>query len=307
MMLVTGGAGFIGSNLVDALLGKGYGVRVIDDLSTGKRENLNAASDSRGFGFAKGDIRKFSDKILKDVEVVFHQAAQVAVRKSIKEPLHDLDVNVSGTLNLLERMRKNDVGKIVYASSGGAVYGNPEYMPCDEKHPTNPVSPYGASKLAAEKYIRVYSENYGIDYVNLRYANVYGPRQDPSGEGGGIAIFLGRILRDEKLVIFGDGSQTRDYVHVHDVVGANLLAIGKRMGNETFNVGAGVETSVNQLVDMMRGLVDNDIIAEHGGDIKGEVRRICLDISKIKKSGFNPKYDLESGMRSVLEWMSNRR
>ncbi len=306
-MLVTGGAGFIGSNLVDALLKKGYEVRVLDDLSTGRMENLNAASGSRGFEFVKGDIRNFNSKILKDVEMVFHQAAQVAVRRSIKEPLYDLDVNVSGTLNLLESMRKNDIGKIVYASSGGAVYGNPKYLPCDEKHPTDPVSPYGASKLAAEKYIRVYHENYGIDYVNLRYGNVYGPRQDPSGEAGVIAIFLNKALSRKKLIIFGDGSQTRDYIHVYDVIGANLLAIDNRMNGDSFNVGTGIETSVNQLVAMIRSLMHNDIIAEHGEGIKGEVKRIFLDISKIRKFGFKARYNLEMGIRSVLKWMSDRR
>ncbi len=303
MILVTGGAGFIGSNIVDALLDKDCGIKVVDNLTTGRMENLEYAMKNKNFEFIKGDIRKFNRKALKDVDVVFHEAAQIDVRKSVSDPRYDLDVNVSGTINLLEEMRKADVKKIVYASSGGAIYGNPKYLPCDEKHPTDPISPYGASKLAAEKYIRIYHENYGINYVNLRYANVYGPRQDPLGEAGVIAIFLNRILNNKKPVIYGDGTQTRDYVHVYDVVQANVLALDDKMNNDSFNVGTYVETSVNQLVDIIADLMNKEIESEYTEERKGEVQRICLDFSKIKNFGFTPKYKLREGMRIVMEWM----
>ena len=305
MILVTGGSGFIGSNIVDALLDKDYEVRVIDNLSTGRIENLSGALKNKNFEFIKGDIRDFDNKVLRDVELIFHEAAQIDVRKSVSDPKYDLDVNVSGTINILENMRKSDAGKIIYASSGGAVYGNPLYFPCDEKHPTDPISPYGASKLASEKYLRIYHENHGINYVNLRYANVYGPRQDPLGEAGVIAIFLNRILNGENPIIFGDGSQTRDYAHVYDVVEANILAMDKKMNNDKFNVGTGIETSVNQLVEIISELSGKDIKAEYTEERKGEVQRISLDISKIKKKGFKPGYDLKEGMRNVLDWMNS--
>lgn len=304
MVLITGGAGFIGSNIADALLDKNYNVRVIDNLTTGRVENLNAASENKNFEFIKGDIRNFKPVILNDVDIIFHEAAQIDVRKSVSDPKYDLDVNINGTINILENMRKKDVDKIIYASSGGAIYGNPQELPCDEKHPTEPICPYGASKLAAEKYIQIYHENYGINFVNLRYGNVYGPRQDPLGEAGVIAIFLNRLLNNKKPIIFGDGSQTRDYVHVHDIVNANLLAIDK-LNNDSFNVGTSVETSVNQLVEIISELSGKDVVPEYAEERKGEVQRISLDVSKIKGFGFEPKYDLKKGMRNVLEWMND--
>ncbi len=304
-ILVTGGAGFVGSNLVDALLENDFKVKAFDNLSTGRMENLAGASKNKNFGFIKGDVRDFDAKILDGIDAVFNEAAQIDVRKSVSDPKYDLDVNVGGTINLLESMRKYDVGKIVYASSGGAIYGNPQYLPCDEEHPTNPISPYGASKLAAEKYIGIYHETYGIDYVNLRYGNVYGPRQDPLGEAGVIAIFLNKILNGQKPVIFGDGSQTRDYVHVYDVVAGNLLAMDK-LNNGSFNVGCGSETSVNRLVEIISELTGGKITPKHAEERKGEVQRICLDISRIKKVGFKPRYDLKEGMKTVLDWINNK-
>jgi len=303
MILITGGSGFIGSSITDALLKADYEVKVIDNLSTGRIENLDNAINNKNFKFIKGDIRNFNAHDLEDVEVIFHEAAQIDVRKSVSDPGYDLDVNVAGTINILENMRKSDVKKIIYASSGGAIYGNPGYLPCNEKHPTDPISPYGASKLAAEKYIRIYHETYGIDYVNLRYANVYGPRQDPLGEAGVIAIFLNRVLDNKKPVIFGNGKQTRDYVHVYDVVEANLLAINK-LNNDNFNVGTGIETSVKELIEIISELLNKDVKAEYAEERKGEVQRIALDVSKIKNFGFKPGYDLREGMRNVLEWMN---
>ncbi len=305
MILVTGGSGFIGSNIVDALLDEDYAVKVVDNLTTGRIENLNNAKKNKNFNFIKGDIRNFDNKILNGVDTIFHEAAQIDVRKSVTDPKYDLAVNVAGTINILENMRKSDTDKIIYASSGGACYGNPVYFPCDEKHPTDPISPYGASKLAAEKYIQIYHENYGINYVILRYANVYGPRQDPLGEAGVIAIFLNRIMNGENPVIFGDGTQARDYAHVYDVVKANMLALNKKMNNDKFNVGTGIETSVNELIGIISGLMDMEIIAENAEERKGEVQRIYLDNSKIKEMGFEPEYGLKSGMGNVLEWMNN--
>ncbi|ODS37688.1 MAG: UDP-glucose 4-epimerase [Candidatus Altiarchaeales archaeon WOR_SM1_86-2] len=299
--MVTGGAGFIGGNLVERLVRDGYGVRVIDDLSTGKIENLEGVE---GIDFIEGDIRNFDYDILDDVEVVFHQAAQIDVRKSVDDPKYDLDVNVGGTINLLEGVLKSGVKKIVYASSGGACYGDPKCLPADETHPTDPISPYGASKLSAEKYIRIYSENYGLSYAILRYGNVYGPKQDPLGEAGVIAIFLNRILNDRKPVIYGDGHQTRDYVHVADVVESNLLAANKDTRHKIFNVGTGIETSVNRLVEIISDVLGKKVVPEHTKERKGEVRRICLDISLARKElGFEPEMNLREGIGNVLEWM----
>ncbi len=303
MMLVTGGAGFIGSHIVDALLNEGQEVLVIDDLSTGKKENLEQTLENGNIDFRREDLRSTNKSALQDVDLVFHEAAQIDLRRSVSEPILDMNINIGGTLNLLENMRKSGSGKIIYASSGGAVYGNPENLPCGEAHPANPVSPYGVSKLIAEKYISAYHELYGIDYVNLRYANVYGPRQDPAGEAGVISIFVGKALRKEPLLIFGDGSQTRDFIHVRDVVKANIMAIDNRFDNKTLNVGTGVETSVNELAEMIGKSIPESMKVKHVAKREGEVDRICLDISRIERLGFKPGCKLGEGIDTVIEWL----
>ncbi|MCX6695272.1 MAG: NAD-dependent epimerase/dehydratase family protein, partial [Candidatus Altiarchaeota archaeon] len=280
-VLVTGGAGFIGSNVVDLLIGKKYDVVVLDNLSTGKRENVNPKAK-----FIEMDI---GDEKLDSVfrnekpEYVVHHAAQIDVRKSIADPVFDSKVNIIGSINLLECCRRHGVKKIVYASSGGAVYGEPKYLPAGEDHPIQPLCPYGASKYVVEKYVELYGMNYGIDYTILRYANVYGPRQDPLGEAGVVAIFTGRFMEGKTPVIFGDGEQTRDFVYVKDVALANLMALEKKTNEKVFNIGSGVETSVNKIAQELKKLTNSKVNPTHSQDVKGEVRRISLKIERAKK------------------------
>jgi UDP-glucose 4-epimerase len=296
-VLVTGGAGFIGSHLVEALLREGYSVAVLDDLSTGRMENL-ADVDGRIAFYRESILAANLRHVLQDVEVVFHLAAQVNVRRSVEQPAHDLKVNALGTLNLLEQAR--GVERFIYASSGGAVYGEPQYLPVDEEHPTEPISPYGASKLAGEKYVQLYGYNYGIKYGILRYANVYGERQDARGEAGVIAIFLERLRRGEPLEVFGTGEQTRDYIYVGDVVRATLRAL-EREG--VFNVGTGIETSVNQLVEIIAGVTGITPEVKHLPPRSGEVHRICLNTSRAEEElGFKAEVELREGIARV--WRS---
>lgn len=300
-VLVTGGAGFIGSHIVDALCEK-HEVAVIDDLSTGRIENLRN-SKSRITFYKKNILGRDLKEALKDVEVVFHLAAQVNVRKSVDDPFYDLDVNGKGVLNIVENAE--NLEQFIYASSGGAVYGEPKYLPADEHHETNPISPYGVSKLIGEKYLYCYSHNYGLKVTCLRYANVYGERQDPLGEAGVISIFINRILKNKPPIIFGDGRQTRDYVHVSDIVKANLLAMRKE---GIFNIGTGIETSVNQLADIISKIGGKKIKPVHTEERKGEVRRISLSISKAKKElKWSPKIELKEGIQRTFEWFKFRK
>lgn len=303
-VLVTGGAGFIGSNIVDLLIGNGYNISVIDNLYTGKKENLNKKAR-----FYRRDIR---NRNLKEVfkkekpEFVIHHAAQVNVRKSMSDPEFDADVNIMGTINLLECCKNFNIEKIVYASSGGAVYGEPQYLPADESHPINPISQYGASKHAVEHYLELYWKNFGIDYVSLRYSNVYGPRQDPFGEGGVVAIFIGKFLKNLKPVIFGDGNQTRDFVYVGDVANANLVSLIKKTDTRIFNIGAGIETSVNEISEKLKNILNSKIVPIYGDAIQGEVRRIYLDVSLAEKElGWKPGVTLDNGLRKTIEWFKS--
>lgn len=303
-VLVTGGAGFIGSNIVDLLIGNGYNISVIDNLYTGKKENLNKKAR-----FYRRDIR---NRNLKEVfkkekpEFVIHHAAQVNVRKSMSDPEFDADVNIMGTINLLECCKNFNIEKIVYASSGGAVYGEPQYLPADESHPINPISQYGASKHAVEHYLELYWKNFGIDYVSLRYSNVFGPRQDPFGEGGVVAIFIGKFLKNLKPVIFGDGNQTRDFVYVGDVANANLVSLIKKTDTRIFNIGAGIETSVNEISEKLKNILNSKIVPIYGDAIKGEVRRIYLDVSLAEKElGWKPGVTLDNGLRKTIEWFKS--
>ncbi len=289
-VLVTGGAGFIGSNLVDALVEE-YKVTVIDDLSTGKTENLKKVEGKITF-HKKSILDTDIKQTLKDVETIFHIGAQINVRRSVEDPIYDLDVNVKGILNLIENAP--DLERFIFTSSGGAVYGEPQQLPVDEKHETNPISPYGISKLAGEKYLDYYAYNNGLKSCILRLGNEYGPRQDPMGEAGVIAIFLDKIKNKEKPIIFGDGEQTRDYVHSDDVVQACLNGVKKE---GTYNIGTGVETSVNQLIDILSKAVGHNVEAVHDKERKGEVRKICLDIKKANEElGWTPEITIEKGI-----------
>lgn len=299
-ILVTGGAGFIGSHVADALIDRGHEVHVLDDLSTGREANVPDEALLHAF-----DIR--SDRAAALVErerydVLVHHAAQMDVRASVADPGFDADVNVRGFLNLAEAGWEHGLEKILFASTGGAIYGEPDYAPQDEDHPVRPLSPYGITKLCTEKYLYFYEQQYGIDYVALRYANVYGPRQNPHGEAGVVAIFTQRMLDGGQPIINGDGKQTRDYVYVGDVVQANLAALDYD-GSGVFNVGTGIETNVNELFRTIRDLTGADIPEEHGPAKPGEQQRSVLGYQKAKQElGWSPEVDLGEGLRRTVDW-----
>ena len=300
--LVTGGAGFIGSHIVDALLAAGNDVCVVDDLSRGRREQVPA-----GALLHVVDVRspQLAELLAAErPEVVFHQAAQIDVRRSISEPLLDTEINVVGTVNLLQACAGSGVRRVVFASSGGALYGDTSRTPTPEEHPAMPASLYGAAKLCGEAYGNVYAQLYGLEFVPLRYANVYGPRQDPHGEAGVVAIFARKLLAGETAVINGDGTQTRDYVYVGDVVQANLLAAAAEAAAlAPFNVGTGRETDVNQLYAMLRDACGVLSEAQHGPAKAGEQRRSCLDASRAQRVlGWAPQMPLEAGLRATVEF-----
>jgi UDP-glucose 4-epimerase len=303
-ILVTGGAGFIGSNIADRFISLGHKVAIVDNLSTGFKENVNTKAR-----FYKLDINsKKIEEIFRDEkpEILCHHAAQIEVRKSVSDPIFDAKVNIEGTLNLLNNCVKYKTKKVIFASTGGALYGEQDYFPADEKHPERPLSPYGVAKLAIEKYLYFYKESYGLDYVSLRYANVYGLRQNPWGEAGVVAIFTQKFLSGEKAIINGDGKQTRDYVYMKDVVAANLLAL-KHTESDFFNIGTGIETDVNVIFRLLRKLTGSKQMEIHGLKRPGEQKRSVLDSSKAKRIlGWSPKYDLEKGMLETVEYYQNK-
>jgi len=302
--LVTGGAGFIGSNLVDALVSRDHEVTVLDDLSTGKRENLHPAM-AAGAELIEADMRDPS--AVQDVvdraeaEVVFHLAAQIDVRKSAADPATDARINVEGTINLLQAVRAAGVPRLVNTSTGGAVYGEGRIVPAPEDHPVAPEAPYGQSKFAAEGYCELFGRLHGVSTISLRYGNVYGPRQDPLGEAGVIAIFCGRLAEGERPIVFGDGLQTRDYIHVDDVVTANLAA-AESDASGPFNIGTGVETTVLQLVEALAPHATAPFEPDHRPERPGEVRRIALDCTRAREVlGWEARVALEDGITQTLE------
>jgi len=307
--LVTGGAGFIGSNLVDALLDRHDEVSVIDDLSTGKRANLDGAV-ARGAAFHEVDLRDAA-RVRSVVagarpDIVFHMAAQADVRKSIEDPAWDASINVLGTINVLEASRLAGVHRVVNTSTGGAIYGDVDIMPTPESVEPKPMSAYGQSKFCAEAYCGWYDRLHGLSSVTLRYGNVYGPRQDPHGEAGVIAIFCGKLLAGEKPIIFGDGRQTRDYVYVGDIVAANLAAAAHPEARASYNIGTGVEASVLEVVAAVReaaGVDDSDFQPEFAPARAGEVLRSSLDVTRARAElGFTADTGLVAGMKPTLEW-----
>jgi UDP-glucose 4-epimerase len=300
-VLVTGGAGFIGSHVVDTFLANGFQVVIVDDLSTGRASNLNSAAK-----FYKMDIRDPGLAQVFEMErpdYVSHHAAQMDVRRSIVEPLYDADVNILGSINVIECARGFRVKRFVYISTGGAVYGEPVYLPCDETHPINPICQYGASKHTVEHYLYMYKQNYNLDYVVLRYPNVYGPRQDPHGEAGVVAIFTGQMLDGKQVVINGDGEQERDFVYVGDCARANLLAIQIEGAAGIFNLGYGLGTSVNQIFDALKDITGYAQQPIHGPVKLGETRRIFLDASRAAKElKWMPMVPLSEGLKNTVEY-----
>jgi UDP-glucose 4-epimerase len=303
-ILVTGGAGFIGSNVADRFISLGHKIVIVDNLSTGFKKNVHPKTK-----FYKTDINsKNIEQIFMDEkpEILCHHAAQVDVRKSVADPIFDAKVNIEGTLNLLNNCIKYKTKKVIFASTGGALYGEQDYFPADEKHPERPLSPYGIAKLAIEKYLYFYKENYGLDYVSLRYANVYGPRQNPWGEAGVVAIFTKRLLSGEKAIINGDGKQTRDYVYVKDVVDANLLALNYPE-SDFFNIGTSIETDVNTIFNLLKEKIGSKQKEIHGPQKPGEQRRSVLDYSKAKKIlDWSPKYRLEEGIEETVKYYRDK-
>ena len=304
-VLVTGGAGFIGSNVVDALVGRGHDVHVLDDLSGGFLKNVPAEATLHRHDIRSAEARSVLEQIRP--EVLFHFAAQMDVRRSVADPIFDADVNVCGILNLLEGGRNSGLKKVIFASTGGAIYGDPEFVPQSEDHPLRPVSPYGITKLTTETYLYYYNKQYGIEYIALRYGNIFGPRQNPHGEAGVVAIFCERLLADKQAVIFGSGDQTRDYTFVSDVVAANLAALDSD-ATGVFNVGTGVETSVNDLFRILRDLSGSDMPEEHAPGRPGEQQRSVLDGSLAKSVlGFSPEYSVREGLAITLDWFRKNR
>jgi UDP-glucose 4-epimerase len=314
---ITGGAGFIGSHLADAFLARGDRVTVVDDLSSGREENVPAGAE-----LLRLDVR--SEAAAARVEqggfdLLVHQAAQMDVRRSVADPVHDASVNVLGSLNLLEAAARGGVRRVLFASTGGAIYGEQDRHPADEDHPARPVSPYGVAKLAVERYLYYYAVEKGLEAVALRYANVYGERQNPHGEAGVVAIFCARLLAGETATINGDGLQTRDYVHVSDVVRANLAAAEMALSDgeggrdamppcRVYNVGTGVETTVVELYRHLAAALGADRPALHGPAKAGEQRRSSIDASRLRADlGLPQPLPLAEGLGRTAAWFASRR
>ena len=304
-ILVTGGAGFIGSHIVDGYIQAGHDVCVVDNLSTGSRDNVNPKALFYEMDLRDPELIGVLDREAPDA--VNHHAAQMSVKISVEDPLFDADVNIRGTLSLLECCRKTGIKKLIYSSSGGTVYGEPTRLPLDESHPIGPISPYGASKLAGEYYFSVYSSSWGMRTVILRYANVYGPRQRPHGEAGVVAIFCLDLLAGRAPVIHWDGEQEKDYVYVGDCVRANIAALSQDRSG-VYNIGAGVGTSVNELFRHISILMGAPGVRPRVGPRRpGDVRRIFLDTARaLDGLGWAPSVSLEDGLRLTAEYFRSR-
>lgn len=306
-VLVTGGAGFIGSHVADAYLRRGDEVVVLDSLVHGRRANV-----PEGAEFVELDIRDpRAAELIRErrFDVVNHHAAQMDVRVSVSDPRFDASVNIDGLLNLLQASQEAGVGRFVYVSSGGVVYGEPERRPTPETAPRLPESPYGVTKLAGEQYLYYFNRVHGMEYAALRYSNVFGPRQDPHGEAGVVAIFSTRLIRGEPLTVFGDGEQTRDYVYVGDVVEANLLLSAaelpraRSLEDRAFNVGTGIETSVNRLAEVLMEAAGTRVAVNHAEARAGELRHSSLDTARLRGLGWQPRTGLLEGLRETYAWI----
>lgn len=299
-VLVTGGAGFIGSHVVDALIDCGHQAVVVDNLSTGFADNINPSA--RFYQMSICD-QKLAEVFQQErPEIVNHHAAQWVIQRSVEEPVFDAEQNILGSLNVILNCVRFGVKNLIYASSGGAIYGQPEYLPADEKHPVTPTSEYGVSKHTVEHYLYLYGLRNGLNYVVLRYANVYGPRQNPHGEAGVVAIFAGQMLREEHPTIFGSGDKTRDYIHVLDIVEANSLAM-ERGEKAIYNLGLGVEISDQEIFDTLAEVLGYTSRALYAAVRPGEIHRICLDSSKARKElGWKSRFTLRDGLLQTAEY-----
>lgn len=310
---MTGGAGFIGSHVADAYLANGDDVWIVDDLSSGNRTNVPAGAELVEMDIRDPAIRNLFREVRFDL--VNHHAAQIDVRISVADPLKDASINVQGLLNLTEAAIEVGTRRIIYVSSGGVVYGEPEQIPTPESAPKLPLSPYGVTKLTGEYYLNYYRRIRGLEYVALRYSNVFGPRQDPHGEAGVVAIFCNRLLSGERLTVFGDGEQTRDYVYVRDVVAANMAVSDFTFGEQesegldarAFNVGTGTGTSVNELADVLEGIAGASQPRDYQAERPGELRHSTLDAGLLRSRGWAPGYTLEQGLRETYEFIANTR
>jgi UDP-glucose 4-epimerase len=303
-ILITGGAGFIGSHVADGCLAAGHEVVILDDLSTGHRGNL-----PEGARYYQADLTDAGElaRILsaEQPDVVNHHAAQKSVRVSVEDPAEDARINVIGSLRLLELSRRQGVKKVIFISTGGAIYGEAATIPTPEEYPAWPVSPYGIAKLSVEHYLYYYRDQFGLPYVVLRYANVYGPRQDPHGEAGVVAIFVERLLAGQECVIYGDGEQTRDYVYVGDLVRANIAALSDTVLG-TYNLGTGTETSVNELYQQLQEVMGQSRPARHAPPRAGEQRRSAVDIRKaIQEMSWRPEVSLRDGLSQTVHYFKS--
>lgn len=302
-VLVTGGAGFIGSHLVDRLIKEGYKVVVVDNLSSGKRKNLNLKAKLYKINICSSGLSRIFQK--ERPKVVYHFAAQIDVRKSVENPIDDAKINILGSLNLLENCRKFRTKKIIFASTGGAIYGDAKVVPTPESYPESPLSPYGVEKLTIDKYLYYYFQVFGLSFISLRLANVYGPRQNSKGEAGVVAIFTDKMLSGQQPIIYGSGRQTRDFVYVKDVVEASVLALEKNKVG-IFNIGTAKETDINTIFRKLKRLTGSNCKEVHRSEKPGEQRRSCLDCSLAKKElGWQPKYSLEQGLKETVNYFED--
>lgn len=304
-ILVTGGAGFIGSHIVDAYIDLGHDVFIIDNLSSGKKKHINP----KAYFYHIDILNKIEiDKIIDNVkpEIINYHAAQISVRNSVKDPINDSQINILGFLNLMEAGRKNGLKKVIFASSGGVVYGDAKKIPTPEDYvPLQPMSPYGITKLCTEYYLNFYKQSYGITYTALRYSNIFGPRQSPHGEAGVVAIFSLKLLKGVSPKINGSGTQTRDYLYVKDVVSANVIALNPEIEG-SYNIGTGIETDVNQIYDSLRKIIKTEINAIYGPPKIGEQERSCLDASlALKIMRWSPQTNLHEGLRQTVAYFQN--
>lgn len=298
-ILVTGGAGFVGSHVVEAYLAEGHEVHIVDNFATGHRSNLDARATLHEVDIQSPELEAVFASVKPDV--VNHHAAQASVKKSTADPMKDLMVNAGGTANVARLCAEHGVGKIIYSSSGGTVYGEPLHLPLDETHPLAPVSPYGLSKLIGEEYLRLYGRTHGLKYTILRYSNAYGPRQDPNGEAGVVAIFTGRMLAQQACTIDGDGEQRKDYIYVGDIARANVRALDHGDG-AILNIGNGRGISVNEIYDALNAETGNEIPALNGPPRPGDVRNFWIDASRAKDVlNWQPEIEFVDGIRMTVE------